>query len=272
MVFQEWAHELSQLITKRHIINFSTAIAILLCGILLARRAHAAIGRLGTLDQSQRMLFQRIAYYGLLVLATAAALDTLGLDLKVLLGAAGVLTVAIGFAAQTSASNLISGLFLMFERPFVVGNTIAVGDIRGEVIAIDLMSTKIRTFNNLMIRVPNETLVKSNITNYSYFPIRRVEVEVGVAYGSDLAFVSDLLKQTVLAHPETLREPAPLILVKGLGASSIDFNIQLWTPTESVPNLPSELYQAIELALKANGIEIPFPTQTILHRPLTAHA
>ncbi len=272
MVFQEWAQDMSHLITKQHVVNLVTAVAILLVGILLARRAHAAIGRLNTLDQSQRMLFQRGAYYGLLVLAAAAALDTLGFDLKVLLGAAGVLTVAIGFAAQTSASNLISGLFLMFERPFVVGNTIAVGDIRGEVVAIELMSTKIRTFSNLMIRVPNETLVKSNITNYSYFPIRRIEIEVGVAYGSDLAFVSEVLKQTVQGHPETLREPSPLVLIKGLGASSIDFTIQLWTPTESIAVLPSELYQAIELALKANGVEIPFPTRTVLHRPLTAKA
>ncbi|MFN9975907.1 MAG: mechanosensitive ion channel family protein, partial [Phycisphaerae bacterium] len=113
------------------------------------------------------------------------ALDSLGFDLKVLLGAAGILTVAVGFAAQTSASNLISGLFLMFERPFVVGNSIVIGDLRGEVVAIDMLSTKIRTFTNMMVRIPNETLVKSNIVNLSYFPIRRVDLEVGVAYSSD---------------------------------------------------------------------------------------
>lgn len=264
MVFKEWAVELSHFITKDHLIRFATAIAILLFGVLISRRAEKAISRIKTLDQTQRMLFQKFAYYGLFIIAVAASLDTLGFDLKVLLGAAGVLTVAIGFAAQTSASNLISGLFLMFERPFVVGDTIAVGDIRGEVVAIELMSTKIRTFSNLMIRVPNETLVKSNIANYSYFPIRRVDLEVGVAYGTDLQFVEGLLKDTILGHSETLRDPGPQILMKGFGASSIDFTINVWTQTANVANLPSELYRAIELALKANGIEIPFPTRTIL--------
>lgn len=264
MILREWFHDISALITKQHIFNLMTAIAFLLGGYFIATRARNAVGRMKTLEVQQRMLFEKITYYGLVILTIAAALDTLGFDLRVLLGAAGVLTVAIGFAAQTSASNLISGIFLMIERPFVVGNTIAVGDIRGEVMAIDLLSTKIRTFTNLMVRIPNETLVKSNIINYSYFPIRRLDLDVGVNYASNLELVEATIRETLNGHPLALRSPLPEVTMKGFGASSIDFEIHVWTQTESAVAVRSEIYRALNAAFLMNGIDIPFPTQLVI--------
>jgi small-conductance mechanosensitive channel len=261
-----WIKDVSQLITGRHITALLTALLILFIGLFLSRRAKAAVGNFKNLDPQKRMLLEKFAHLGLIFLSCALALDTLGFDLKVLLGAAGVLTVAIGFAAQTSASNLISGLFLMFERPFVVGDTVAVSDVRGEVMAIDLLSTKIRTFNNTMVRVPNESLVKSNITNLSYFPIRRVDLEIGVEYGCSLANVEKVVRETIAGHPEILHHPLPSFLMKGFGASSIDFDIQVWTETVEVANVRSELYLALNRAFQQNGINIPFPTRTIVHQ------
>ncbi len=265
MIFREWFQELSSIFTREHAFNLLTAILILLVGFFLARRARRAIGRAKKLELQQRMLFEKVGYYGIVILAITASLDTLGFDLKVLLGAAGVLTVAIGFAAQTSASNLISGIFLMIERPFVVGNTITVGDIRGEVMAIDLLSTKIRTFTNLMVRIPNETLVKSNIVNFSFFPIRRLDLEVGVNYASDLQLVEKIIRSTLSGHPLALRNPLPEVNMRGFGASSIDFEIHVWTQTESAVGVKSEIYRALNLAFRANGIDIPFPTQTTIN-------
>lgn len=264
MIFKEWFNELMQLITKKHLFSLATATIVLLVGFFLARRARQAIGNMRNLDIQKKMLFEKVAYFGLILLSIAAALDSLGFDLKVLLGAAGILTVAVGFAAQTSASNLISGLFLMFERPFVVGNSIVIGDLRGEVVAIDMLSTKIRTFNNLMVRIPNETLVKSNIVNLSYFPIRRVDLEVGVAYSSNLAQVESIVKDTLFGHPLVMRNPAPLFLMKGFGASSVDFDIHIWTETENVVTIKSELYRALNTAFTENKVEIPFPTRTLI--------
>lgn len=269
MILREWFHELSAIVTKQHLLNLTTAVVILLIGYFTAQRASGAVGRTKKLELQQRMLFEKVTYYGILVLALAAALDTLGFDLRVLLGAAGVLTVAIGFAAQTSASNLISGIFLMVERPFVVGNTIAVGDIRGEVVAIDLLSTKIRTFTNLMIRIPNETLVKSNIVNYSFFPIRRLDLQIGVGYGSDLALVESTIRATLAGHPLALRSPVPEVNMKGFGASSIDFEIHVWTQTESASSVKSELYRALNTSFQTNRIDIPFPTQTVIQARAT---
>lgn len=263
MIFKDWISEIGSIITLRHIFDLATAVLIFLIGVFIARRVRNIIGRSKRVEVQQRQLFEKVAYYGILTLGVTAALDSLGVDLKVLLGAAGVLTVAIGFAAQTSASNLISGLFLIIERPFVVGNTISVGDIRGEVIAIDLLSTKIRTFTNLMVRIPNETLVKSNITNFSFFPIRRLDLDVGVAYGSDLALVESTIRTTLRGHPLALRNPLPEVNMKAFGPSSIDFEILVWTQTESATSVRSEIYRALNTALEDHQIEIPFPTRTI---------
>lgn len=267
MIIKDWITDLGSVITKQHLLNLAIAALIFLIGNFVARRVRHAIGRAKRLEVQQRQLFEKFAYYGIIVLSVAAALDSLGVDLKVLLGAAGVLTVAIGFAAQTSASNLISGLFLMAERPFVVGNTISVGDIRGEVIAIDLLSTKIRTFTNLMVRIPNETLVKSNITNFSFFPIRRLDLEVGVAYGSDLTLVESTIRSTLRGHPLALRNPLPEVNMKAFGQSSIDFEIHVWTQTESAGAVKSDIYRALNTALQTQRIDIPFPTRTIIQAP-----
>jgi small-conductance mechanosensitive channel len=265
-IVNSWIKEVSQFITSQHITSLLTALIILSVGFFIARRARATVGNFKNLDAQKRMLFEKFVHLGFVFLSCTLALDALGFDLKVLLGAAGVLTVAIGFAAQTSASNLISGLFLMFERPFVVGDSIAVGDLRGEVMAIDLLSTKIRTFNNMMVRVPNESLVKSSITNLSYFPIRRVDLEVGVDYGSNLEGVDKIIREAITGHPSILHNPAPSVLMKGFGASSIDFDIQVWTETPDVVNVKSELYLALNRAFHQNGINIPYPTRTILHQ------
>ena len=152
---KDFVNEIMSLITKQHIYNFCVAIIIMTIGTYLSRLTDKPISKLSQLDAQQRLLFGKFARYGVLTLAVAGALSQLGFDLKVVLGAAGVLTVAVGFAAQTSASNLISGVFLMIERPFITGDVVRVGDIDGVVITIDLLSTKLRTFSNVMVRVPN---------------------------------------------------------------------------------------------------------------------
>jgi small-conductance mechanosensitive channel len=265
MILGDWFHDLAQTITQRHIVNFVIAISIFFIGIFVARRSRDAVERLPNLDIQQRVLLTRMAYYGLLGLAIAAAMSQMGFDLKVLLGAAGVLTVAIGFAAQTSGSNLISGIFLMVERPFTVGDVIAIGDIRGEVMSVDMLSSRIRTFNNLMVRIPNETLVKSNITNYSYFPIRRLDFNIGVGYGSDIDQVEAILMSVAEANPLCLDEPKPIFIFSGFGDSSMNIQFQIWTVSKNMAMLQNRMYRDIKLAFDQARIDIPFPTRTLLN-------
>lgn len=271
-LYEEWAKATANLLTWDRLSDLLTALVLLSVMLFVARRARRSIGRLTQLESNQRLLVQRLASFTFTTLGFALALDQLGFDIKVLLGAAGVLTVAVGFAAQTSASNLISGFFLIFERPFVVGQTVDVGGLRGEVIAIDLLSTKIRTFNNLIVRIPNETLVKSQITNYSHYPIRRIELNIGVAYGSNLDVVEATMARVLDQHPRVLKNPPPRILMQGFGASSLDFIVYAWAATELAVDLPSELYREIEAAFRAEKIEIPFPTRTLVVQHVGANA
>jgi small-conductance mechanosensitive channel len=171
--------------------------------------------------------------------------------------------VAIGFASQTSASNVISGLFLMGEQPFVVGDVIRVGDVTGEVLTVDLMSVKLRTFNNLQVRIPNETMLKSNVTTLTRFPIRRVDMQIGVAYKEDLDRVREILFELADRNPVCFVEPAPLFIFLGYGDSALNFQFSVWATKENYLELLNSMHLDVKKAFDEAGIEIPFPHRTL---------
>lgn len=215
------------------------------------------------LGEHRATILRRVIYWGLLGLFIASALREMGFNLAVLLGAAGVLTVAVGFASQTSASNLISGLFLLAEKPFQLGDLIQVGPTMGEVLSIDLLSVKLRTFDNLFVRIPNETLIKTEVTNLTRFPIRRFDMKVGVAYKEDIGRVREVLERAADSNPLCLDEPAPLFMFLGFGESSLDIQFSVWTKRENFRELRTALHQDVKEAFDAEGIEIPFPHRTL---------
>jgi len=245
------------------------AAAIFVGGWLVARliRRYLPVGRLPAQGQ---MVARRGASYLVLGLALAWGLQQLGVQLSVLLGAAGVLTVAAGFAAQTSASNLISGLFLMGERPFVVGDIIRVGDAVGYVVSVDLLSVRLRTFDNLLVRIPNETMLKSNVTNLTHFPVRRVDMKIGVAYKEDVSRVRQLLEQVAHDNPICLEEPEPLFIFLGFGDSSLDFQFSVWATRENFLALKTSMHEQVKRAFDEHQIEIPFPHRTLYAGSATA--
>lgn len=241
------------------------AAVILGVGYLLARFVSRALVRILTnrTAAQQLMVARQICFYLIFGLAAVSAMRELGFSFSVLLGAAGVLTVAVGFASQTSASNLISGLFLIGERPFVVGETIKVGDISGEVIAIDLLSAKLKTPDNLFVRVPNETLIKTPIVNMSRFPIRRYDLQLSVAYKEDIGQVRALLEDVARHNPLCLVEPKPLIIFQGFGDSALNLQFSVWARKESYLDLRNSVAEQVKVAFDAAGIEIPFPHRTL---------
>lgn len=210
------------------------------------------------------MLASKITHYMLMVLVIIIFLTELGLSLTPLLGAAGVLGVAIGFASQTSVSNIISGFFLIAERPFSVGDIIQVGETTGVVLSIDTLSAKLRTFDNKFVRIPNETLIKSEVINITKFPIRRVDVTVSVAYKEDLSRVRAILMNIAESNPLALQEPAPLVNFHMFTASSVDLLFLVWTARENFIQLKNELNEAVKTRFDSDGIEIPFP-QVVVH-------
>lgn len=244
--------------------SIARASVYLIAGVLLSRAVSVTVKRaLPTLETGQRLLLARIASYTVLVLFVISALRQFGFDFAVLLGAAGLVTVAVGFASQTSASNLISGLFLILERAVQPGDIVTVGGRTGEVLSVDLLSTKLRTFDNLLVRIPNETMVKSEIVNLNRFPIRRFDLTVGVSYDSDLGLVQKTLLDAAAKNKLCLDEPAPLLIAQGFGDSSIDYMLAVWAKSEHLLTLRNTITRDVKEAFDAAGIEIPFPQRTL---------
>jgi len=212
--------------------------------------------------QTGLVLSRFVLYVGFSIILVST-LNELGFSLAPLLGAAGVLGIALGFASQTSVSNVISGLFLIAERPFVVDDLIEVEGVTGRVLSIDSISVKLRTFDNRMVRIPNETLVKSQVTNISRFPIRRVDVHVGVAYKEQAARVRHLLRDIADDNPLVLMEPEPVIVLQGFGESSIDFLFGVWTTQSNWLAVKNGIQEQIKARFDAEGVEIPFPHRTL---------
>lgn len=257
--------QLLQWLQSEHISQMLKAAILLLTGFIVAGLASRAVNRFFSKNFSQHhiVLFKRLVYWLILALFVASALKQLGFSLSVLLGAAGVLSVAIGFASQTSASNLISGLFLIGEQPFKLGDTIKVGNTTGEVLSIDLLSVKLRTFDNLFVRIPNETLIKSEVTNLTRFPIRRFDLLLGVAYKEQIAQVRQVLLDVADKNPLCLDEPTPMFLFLGFGDSALNIQFSVWSKRENFRDLRNSLQEEIKLAFDAAGIEIPFPQRTV---------
>jgi small-conductance mechanosensitive channel len=247
------------------------ALLQLALGWLLAHLSAKGARRLlqQRMDSHHLQLWRRGIYYSILTLFTLSALRELGFDLGVLLGAAGILTVAIGFASQTAASNLISGLFLLLEKPYKVGDIIKVGTTSGEVLSIDPLSLKLRTFDNLYVRIPNETLIKSETTTITRFPIRRIDIMLGVAYKEDIEKVRTALGAVSHANPLCLEEPKPLFIFRGFGESSLDIQYSVWAKRESFLELKNSIHEEIKNAFDAAGIEIPFPHRTLYSSSVT---
>lgn len=237
----------------------------LIVGFAVARLAARGIGRAlqKRVNAQQTMLAKRLSFYGVMSLVVISFLGQLGIDLSVLLGAAGILTIAIGFASQTSASNLVSGLFLMAEQPFVVDDWIQIDDVVGVVLAVDLLSVRIRLFDNTLVRIPNETIIKSRLTNLTRFPIRRADIKVGVAYKEDMGRVRGLLFELADRNPLVLDDPRPQFFFDGYGDSALDLRLCVWTAKENITDVRNAIRMEIKEVFDREGIEIPFPHRTL---------
>ena len=265
MTFQAWTTKLLDSIELDRVLELLRASLLVIAGLVAAKLVAAGVSRaIGRhFGVHHQALLRRVTYWGVMALFLMAALHQLGFDLGVLLGAAGILSVAVGFASQTSASNLISGLFLLAERPFSVGDIIKVGETTGEVIAIDLLSVKIRTFDNLFVRIPNESLIQSEVTTLTKFPIRRIDLKIGVAYKENVARVRELLIAVAEKNPLCLEEPPPMFLYLGYGDSSLDLQFSVWGKRENFLPLRNAILEEIKAAFDAAGIEIPFPHRSL---------
>jgi small-conductance mechanosensitive channel len=212
--------------------------------------------------QASMLLRKGIFYIGSICIIISI-LYQLGFKMTAVLGAAGIAGIAIGFASQTSVSNIISGIFLISEQPFQVGDLIKIGDATGIVLSIDLLSIKLRTFDNQLVRIPNEVLIKNQVNNITRFPIRRLDIEIGVAYKEDVDRVKKVLSEIAQKNTHCLDEPEPIILFKKFGDSALEFLFAVWCVKTDFLKLRQTIMPEIKERFDAEWIEIPFPHRTL---------
>ncbi len=205
-----------------------------------------------------------IGYIGIIV-GIGIAVSTIGLDLSNLALVAGALSVGIGFGLQNIVSNFVSGLILLIERPIKLGDWVVAGGVEGLVKKINVRSTEIATFQKASVIVPNSDLLSSSVTNWTHKDSRgRIEILVGVAYGSDAEHVRDVLLELANENQQVLSYPQPEVMFINFGASSLDFELRVHTSkiTNRV-RIASELRYAINKAFSDHQIEIPFSQHDI---------
>lgn len=206
-----------------------------------------------------------LVHYGFLLVGFFLAFAAMGLDLNRFTILAGAFGVGIGFGMQNIINNFVSGIILLFERPVQVGDTVQLGEIIGEVRRIGIRSSAIRTPQGSEVIVPNASLISEVVTNWTLSDrLRRIDVNVGVAYGTDPERVLELLSQVAANHPLVLTEPPAVALFLGFGQSSLDFEMRVWTSRfDEWVRIRSELNVAVNAALRDANIEIPFPQRNV---------
>lgn len=251
------------------------AIILAFIGFVIARIvSNAFIRTIGSrFNAHQRLLWRRGIFYFIFLLFIMTSLREAGFKLSVFLGAAGILTVALGFASQTSATNLISGLFLIGEGSFEVGDTIQITLIRGqtiegEVISIDLLSVKLLTLDNVYIRLPNEQLIRTPVMNLSKFPIRRIPITLAINFHEDIIKVRQVLLDVASKYPLVMDDPKPTVTVTAFRESSIELLFAVWCRQENALKVRDEMQERVRNGFLENEIEIPVPKMGLIDRPL----
>jgi small-conductance mechanosensitive channel len=269
MVFEFFGNTTSINIIGKEVFIDSLIIGILMMviGVILARVISIIFKRYvsANLPENTAKNFHKIIYYGIIMITVFVVITSQGIDLSGLMVAGGIFGVIIGFATQSVVSNLISGIFLIFDRPAKVGDLIEITNskVYGRLMDITIFSTKIKLFDGSIVRVPNEKIFTSEIRNVSESVVRRIDVALGVAYNEDIDHVIEVIKKSLERQPYVLREPEPVVETESLGDSSVKIKVLAWIPRDEWDNVGPVLLKVIKKSLDEEGIEIPFPQRTI---------
>lgn len=214
-------------------------------------------------SRQRKMIINRAIQYTGFVVLFFIIITELEVNLTAVFGAAGVIGIVVGIASQTSIGNIVSGLFLVSEKSFEIGDVVRLGDKSGVVYSIDLLSIKIKTFDNVLIRVPNQTVISSELINVTRFSVRRMDFNISVAYKEDLEKVKNILLDVAKKNPLCMEEPEPLFLFQNFGTSGIEILFGVWFEKMNFVKVKNSVFQEIKAAFDKEGIEIPFPHVTL---------
>ncbi len=245
-------------------------LGILIWGLFILAKAfsdllQSRILQVTGMSRSAQEMVSIIVRYSFIFIGVIVLLQVWGLDLSSLTILASALGVGIGFGFQDIAKNFGSGLVLLLERPIQVGNFIELGEYQGIVERVGARSTLIKTLDGISIIIPNSRFLEEELTNWDHdSPVSGLRLPIGVAYGSDIEAVRTALTDITKANPDILPKPAPQVLFKGFGDSSLDFELRVWTSKPSKQMIiKSNLFFQIEAILRKRNIEIPFPQRDL---------
>ena len=242
------------------------AVAILLLGMWLARRLSRTLDRTferAHMEATLRGFLRNIAYAAMLVIVIVAALQSLGVPTTSVMAVLGAAGLAIGLALKDSLSNIASGVMLIVQRPFHVGDFVQAAGLEGTVDQIRVFQTKMRTIDNRMVIVPNSLITTAPIINFTANPQRRIDLAVGVGYEDDLKVARAVLLEVANANPYVLAAPPAEALVTTLGESSVNVELRAWVNTADYGNARSELTAAVRDRLVERGLNIPYPQRDL---------
>lgn len=211
----------------------------------------------------------KILYYGILIIVFISILPLIGIDPSTLLLAGGITGIILGFASQNIVGNLVSGFFLMVERPIKIGDQVQINDVSGYVTDIRIISTLIRTYDGLLVRIPNQQVFTTNITNIVGHPVRRFEYTIRIRYSDDANAAIFLIKDLIDKEPFALLNPSPSVFVSDLGESSVNISVRIWAPVNEWFGIKTRLLWNIKQTLEENGIEIQIPQRMIYFHNVT---
>lgn len=216
------------------------------------------------MEKEHLNILNKTIYYGIITLAILLFIfPVLEIEASSLLVAGGVVGIVIGFASQSIVGNVISGIFLMIERPVKIGDQINIEGNFGFVEDINLVSTIMRTYDGLYIRVPNETVFTTNIVNFVANCARRFEYNVGIRYSDDADEAIDIIKELIDEHPFALKNPSPQVFVHELADNAVTILVRIWCPSTEWYSVKMKMLWNIKKTLEENEIEIAFPQRTV---------
>ncbi|MDY1590846.1 MAG: mechanosensitive ion channel family protein [Methanofastidiosum sp.] len=248
------------------IFPYLLALIILILSIILAKGLSMFLRRFlrDKFDKDRLGILLKGSYYGTIIIAVILVLPLLGINTSGLLVAGGFTGIVIGFASQSIVGNLISGLFIMVERPIRIGSQVEIDQITGFVEDIGIMSTILRDFNGVYVRIPNEKVFTNNIINRGINVARRVERIIGIRYSDDANKALDIIYDVIENHPFILKNPDSAAYIDEIKDGSVDIMIRVWTPSELWYTTKKELLLIVKNALEEEGIQVSIPYRMVL--------
>ncbi len=242
--------------------NLLVSLLILLVGNWLAKRLAGLLRKaleMKKLDQLLINFLHGVAYYALMSAVILAVVSQLGIDTTSFLAILGSVGLAVGLAMKDNLSNFSSGVMLVLFRPFTFGDFVEVAGISGSVVSINLFSTELKSGDNQRIIIPNSLIMGKTITNVTGNPTRRVDMQIGISYGDDIAKARQVITDVLNSETRLLKDQGYTIVVGELADSSVNLLVRAWTHTADYWDVRWNLTEALKNAMDANGISIPFP-------------